>query len=242
MKDFFNNKRNIVISVVSLVLVVAIVVVAVTFNNNKIDVDNSTTTTQGTTEKTAQGDGTITEKVTEESSETSDKTQEEDANTTTDTTTGKINKETTTKKPNKTETTTKKPVTTTKPSKPETTTKAPTEKVTENAADLADWELRSIWSEVGCNSEAEYKAYVKNIPNYKCRYCGDHNCPAITYGPNRIGDIVVSEFDKSKCPAIKAEKIKCPNGCGRILVGTDDERWYTDPDHYCHGGCHLSFG
>lgn len=107
MKDFFNNKRNIIISVVSLVLVVAIVIVAVTFNNNKIDVDNSTTTTQGTTENTAQGDGTTTEEVTEESSETSDKTQEEN------------DKETTTKKPNKTETTTKKPVTTTKPSKSE---------------------------------------------------------------------------------------------------------------------------
>lgn len=241
MKDFFNNKRNIVISVVSLVLVVAIVIVAVTFNNNKIDVDNSTTTTQGTTENTAQGNGTTTEEVTEESSETSDKTQEEDKNSTTDTTTGKNDKETTTKKPNKPETTTKKPETTTKPSKPETTTKA-SEKVTENAADLSQGELLDIWRQVGCETEAEYKAYIKNIPNYKCRYCGDHNCPAITYGPNRIGDIVVRDFDKSKCSAIKAEKIKCPNGCGRILVGTDDERWYTDPDHYCHGGCHLSFG
>lgn len=242
MKEFFNNKRNIVISVVSLVLVVAIVVVAVTFNNNKIDVDNSTTTTQGTTENTAQGDGTTTEEVTEESSETSDKTQEEDKNSTTDTTTGKNDKETTTKKPNKPETTTRKPETTTKPSKPETTTK-PGEKVTENAADLSDSELLDIWREVDCNTEAEYKAYIKNIPNYKCKWCGDHNCPSITYGPNRIGDIIVRSLDKSKCPAIKAEKVKCPQGCGRILVDSrTDKRWQTDPEHYCRGTCHLNFG
>ena len=240
MKEFFNNKRNIIISVVSLVLVVAIVVVAVTFNNNKIDVDNSTTTTQGTTENTAQGDGTTTEEVTEESSETSDKTQEEDE-TKNNTETSTKKPETTTKKPNKTETTTKKPVTTTKPSKPETTTK-PGEKHTENAADLSDSELERIWNEVDCNTEAEYKTYVKNIPNYKCEYCGDHNCPAITYGPNRIGDIVVTRFETGKCPAIKAEKVKCPQGCGRILVDVDDDRWYTDPDHYCHGGCHINFG
>lgn len=239
MKDFFNNKRNIIISVVSLVLVVAIVIVAVTFNNNKIDVDNSTTTTQGTTENTAQGDGTTTEDVTEESSETSDKTQEEDENSTTDTTTGKNDKETTTKKPNKPETTTKKPVTTTKPSKPETTTKA-SEKITENAADLSQGELLAIWRQVGCETEAEYKAYLANVPNYKCKYCGDHNCPSITYEKNRIGDTVVGIIDEYKCPAIKAEKVKC-DVCGKILVDVGDDRFYNQPDKYCDGWCDFGF-
>lgn len=239
MKEFFNNKRNIIISVVSLVLVVAIVIVAVTFNNNKIDVDNSTTTTQGTTENNAQGNGTITEEVTEESSETSDKTQEEDE-TKDNTETSTKKPETTTKKPNKTETTTKKPITTTKPSKPETTTK-PGEKVTLNAADLSQSDLLSIWREVGCETEAEYKAYLKNVPNYKCVYCGDHNCPSIEYCKNRLGDTVVGIIDESKCPAIKAEKIKC-SLCGKTLVDISDERWRTEPNKYCNGYCDFNFG
>ena len=99
----------------------------------------------------------------------------------------------------------------------------------------------AIWRQVGCETEAEYKAYLANVPNYKCEYCGDHNCPSITYKKNRIGDTIIYLGDNmDKCPAIKAEKIKCPNGCGRILV--DDNRWFTEPDKYCDGGCHLSFG
>lgn len=226
MKEFFNNKRNIIISVVSLVLVVAIVVVAVTFNNNKIDVDNSTTTTQGTTEKTAQGDGTTTEEVTEESSETSDKTQEEDE-TKDNTETSTKKPETTTKKPNKTETTTKKPVVTT--TRPTTTQKE----------ELHQSEIERVWAEVDCWSEAEYKAYVASIPTYKCKYCGDHNCPALTYGPNRLGDIVVRNYDKDKCPAIINEEAKCKR-CGKILSDTSKSR--SEPEKYCSGNCHLNFG
>ena len=199
----------------------------------------------GCSEKAEEQDTTTTTQSVIESSSTTETTTETTTEKKIETTTiKKVEKttkkpETTTKKPNKTETTTKKPVTTTKPSKPETTTK-PGEKHTENAADLSDSELERIWNEVDCNTEAEYKAYVKNIPNYKCKWCGDHNCPSITYGPNRIGDIVVTSLDKSKCPAIKAEKIKCPQGCGRILV--DDDRWFTQPDKYCDGTCHLNFG
>lgn len=224
MKNFFSNKRNIIISVVSLVLVVAIVVVAVTFNNNKIDVDNSTTTTQGTTENNAQGDGTTTEEVTEESSETSDKTQEEDKNSTTDTTTGKNDKETTTKKPNKTETTTKKPVTTTKPSSPD--------KVPEDEA------REGLYKYYG--GKEGYEAHLKEVKNYKCSSCGKHDCPSLEYGTDLLGNPDWPSIWPEKCPAIINGTSKCPH-CGKTEVASSDDRWLTEPDKYCNGSCHLSF-
>lgn len=221
MKEFFNNKRNIIISVVSLVLVVAIVVVAVTFNNNKIDVDNSTTTTQGTTEKNAQGDGTTTEEVTEESSETSDKTQKEDE-TKNNTETSTKKPETTTKKPNKTETTTKKPVTTTKPSSPD--------KVPEDVAkDL-------VYGDYG--GKEGYEAHLKEVANYKCNRCGKHDCPSLEYGKDLLGNPDWPSIWPEKCPAIINETAKCPH-CGKTLVA--DDRWLTEPNKYCDGACHLSF-
>lgn len=224
MKEFFNNKRNIIISVVSLVLVVAIVIVAVTFNNNKIDVDNSTTTTQGTTENTAQGDGTTTEEVTEESSETSDKTQEEDEiKDNTETSTKKP--ETTTKKPNKTETTTKKPVTTTKPSKPD--------KVPEDVAkDL-------VYGDYG--GKEGYEAHLKEVKNYKCSSCGKHDCPSLEYGKDLLGNPKLPVIWPEKCPAIINGTAKCPY-CGKTEVSSSDDRWLTEPDKYCDGKCNINFG
>ena len=222
MKDFFNNKRNIIISVVSLVLVVAIVIVAVTFNNNKIDVDNSTTTTQGTTENTAQGNGTTTEEVTEESSETSDKTQKEDE-TKDNTETSTKKPETTTKKPNKPETTTKKPVTTTKPSSPD--------KVPEDEA------REGLYKYYG--GKEGYEAHLKEVANYKCSSCGKHDCPSLEYGKDLLGNPDWPSIHSEKCPAIINETAKCPH-CGKILV--EDNRWQTEPDKYCRGTCHINFG
>lgn len=224
MKDFFNNKRNIIISVVSLVLVVAIVIVAVTFNNNKIDVDNSTTTTQGTTENNAQGNGTTTEEVTEESSETSDKTQEEDK-TKDNTEVGTKKPETTTKKPNKTETTTKKPVTTTKPSNPD--------KVPEDEA------REGLYKYYG--GKEGYEAHLEEVKNYKCSSCGKHDCPSLEYGEDLLGNPGWPSISPEKCPAIINGTAKCPH-CGKIEVASSDDRWLTEPDKYCDGGCHLSFG
>lgn len=220
MKEFFNNKRNIIISVVSLVLVVAIVVVAVTFNNNKIDVDNSTTTTQGTTENTAQGDGTTTEEVTEESSETSDKTQEEDE-TKDNTETSTKKPETTTKKPNKTETTTKKPVTTTKPSKSE-----------------EEENREMMYGKYG--GKEGYEAHLKEVANYKCSSCGKHDCPSLEYGKDLLGNPGWPSISPEKCPAIINGTSKCPH-CGKTEVASSDDRWLTEPDKYCNGSCHLSF-
>ena len=218
MKDFFNNKRNIIISVVSLVLVVAIVIVAVTFNNNKIDVDNSTTTTQ------AAGDGTTTEEVTEESSETSDKTQEEDE-TKDDAETSTKKPETTTKKPNKTETTTKKPVTTTKPSKPD--------KVPEDEA------REGLYKYYG--GKEGYEAHLEEVRNYKCDTCGKHDCPSLEYGTDLLGNPDLPGINPEKCPAIINGTAKCPY-CGKTEVSSSDDRWLTEPDKYCDGKCNINFG
>lgn len=243
MKKILSNKKNIAIFSVILAVIIAVsAIVIVSHRNDDSDTDvdtSSTTTTEAAGENVTDEESTTTS--VEESSETSDKTQEEETTEKVETTTKKKTESTTVKK---TESTTKKTETTTKK---ETTTKA-SEMYTENAANLSDAELRYIWS--GClidgdpvTSEEEYYYYINTyVPNYKCEYCGDHNCPSITYEKNRLGDTVVYlGTNKDKCPAIKAEKIKCPNNCGRILVAVTDERWYTESDKYCDGSCHLSF-
>lgn len=226
---------------VSLILVFVLLFTMVACGKSEsVNADsNITSTTESTTENTT------TENPTESTTETTTQTTEKQTETTTKkpiTTTEK--QETTTKKPTSTtkpETTTKKPTL-----KPETTTKAG-EKITENAADLSQGELLDVWREnlidgEPVNSEEEYYYYINTYaPNYKCIYCGEHSCPSISYTKNRLSDTVLGYIDTSKCPAIKAEKIKCKT-CNKILVSPKDSRWYTDAEHYCDGNCGLNFG
>lgn len=221
MKKILKNKF-VVIAVCSLLVISLCVVIAMSVRDNEPEKEPNTQLTESTTENIE------TESTTESTTENTTESTTQKPETTTKKT------ETTTKKPNKTETTTKKPVTTTK--KPETTTKK--SETTTNSDDL--WLKKDVWSEVGCKTEEEYEAYLATVPNYKCPYCGDHNCPSITYETNRLGDTVVGIIDESKCPAIKAEKIKC-SICGKTLVDISDERWRTKPDKYCNGYCDFGF-
>lgn len=222
MKDFFNNKRNIIISVVSLVLVVAIVVVAVTFNNNKIDVDAGNTTTTTTTEAAGENvtdeESTTTTSV-EESSETSDKTQEEETTEKVESTTKKRTESTTGKK---TESTTKKTETTTNP-----------DKVPEDEA------REGLYKYYG--GKAGYEAHLEEVANYKCHVCGDHNCPSLEYGTDLLGNPKLSDINEEKCPAIINGTATCSH-CGKTLVSSLDDRWLNEPDKYCDGFCYVSFG
>lgn len=163
-----------------------------------------------------------TENSTTDTSVTEESTEKVDTETSTTTTTTEstTKPETTTKKPNKTETTTKKPVTTTKPSKSE------------------EEENRDIMYAMH-GGKAGYEAHLKEVANYKCDTCGKHNCPSLEYGTDLLGNPDWPGIHSEKCPAIINETAKCPH-CGKTLV--EDNRWQTEPDKYCRGTCHISFG
>ena len=224
-KIFANKKTTVIFSVIlaAIILVSAIVVVSQRNDGPDVDVDVSTTLegTPGTTG--TAGDGTTTEEVTEESSETSDKTQKEDE-TKNNTETSTKKPETTTKKPNKTETTTKKPVTTTKPSSPD--------KVPEDVAKELEYNYYG--------GKEGYEAHLKEVANYKCSSCGKHDCPSLEYGKDLLGNPGWPSISPEKFPAIINGTSKCPH-CGKTEVASSDDRWFTEPDKYCNGSCHLSF-
>ena len=184
-----------------------------TTNNDSVNTTESTTET--TTESTTESTTeTTTETTTEKQTKTT--TNKKVENTTTKT-------ETTTKKPNKTETTTKKPVTTTKPSSPD--------KVPEDEA------REGLYKYYG--GKEGYEAHLKEVKNYKCSSCGKHDCPSLEYGTDLLGNPDWPSIHSEKCPAIMNETAKCPH-CGKTLV--EDNRWQTEPDKYCRGTCHISFG
>ncbi len=199
----------------------------------------------GTTETTNNDSANTTESTTETTTES---TTESTTETTTETTTEKKTETTTIKK---VENTTKKKTESTTVKKTESTTKKQETIMSSNYDELSDREKEMIWSneyDVTKNgyhfeSEEEYFEYINNVvPNYKCPYCGKHNCPGITYKTNECGHTTIYlGYLKEKCPAILAEKIKCEH-CGKILVSSLDDRWLTEPDKYCDGFCYVNFG
>lgn len=166
----------------------------------------------------SEGGTTSTTESTTESTTTENPTE-----STTESTTESETNETITQKPETTtkkqETTTKKPVTTTKPSKSEE----------EKRREL-------VYGDYG--GEEGYKKHLEEVKNYKCQYCGDHNCPSLEYGTDLLGNPGMPTQWEERCPAIKAETLKCER-CGKILSTVDKDR--AEPDKYCSGNCHISF-
>ena len=204
--------------ILSLCLVLTVLLSCVGCGKTETTNNDSANTTESTTETTTES---TTESTTETTTETTtEKQTETTTNKKVENTTKKP--ETTTKKPNKTETTTKKPVTTTKPSKSE------------------EEENRDIMYAMHGGKEG-YEAHLEEIRNYKCSTCGKHDCPSLEYGEDLLGNPKWPSIWPEKCPAIINETAKCPH-CGKILVANSDFRWQTEPDKYCRGNCHISFG
>ena len=88
----------------------------------------------------------------------------------------------------------------------------------------------------------EFYQQVEDVKHYTCEYCGKHDCPVLNYRSMSTGLIydVAPCGGPGFCSAVLEEKIKCPH-CGKILMYSEDER-INDHEHYCSGGCHLSFG
>lgn len=91
-------------------------------------------------------------------------------------------------------------------------------------------------------TDEDFEKNVEVMKTYKCPYCNDRNCCSFKFVAMANGIIYDISGTEKVCPAIKAEKVKCPHGCGRILVEAQDDRWLTEPDKYCDGACHLNFG
>ena len=144
---------------------------------------------------------------------------------------------TTTKAP----TTTKKPTTTTK--QPTTTTTAPTQPVKDDKIQIDSGTRRTpeeLIASAGVTMD-KYREDIKATSEYKCEWCGMHNCKSITYYIDTNGDAYSYRIDRSKCPVWSSEEHKCPY-CGKIL--TDDWRIQeTDENKYCLSStCRLSVG
>lgn len=92
----------------------------------------------------------------------------------------------------------------------------------------------------GVTNEDEYWKSVKQHEQYKCPNCGKSDCQSIGHNLDVLGN-PYSDFYKNDtpCPLIQKGDAKCPH-CGKTLV--DDDRWISDPDHYCDGMCNVQFG
>lgn len=100
--------------------------------------------------------------------------------------------------------------------------------------------MKLAMQEQGVSSETEYWKKVEGHKNYKCPYCGSASCPSIAHNYDVLGNPYSNYYDNNHpCPVYAAGKAKCPS-CGKTLV--DDNRWYTDPEHYCDGFCQNVFG
>lgn len=145
----------------------------------------------------------------------------------------------------KTETTTKQQKTQNN-KKPSASNPKPQQKPQNNAAPPInnsstnkDEKMKLAMQQQGVSSEAAYWKKVEEHKNYKCPYCGSVSCPSIKRLPDALGNPKCHGYDSQHpCPNILAGKAKCPY-CGKTLV--DDDRWLTDPAHYCDGFCQNVF-
>ena len=143
-------------------------------------------------------------------------------------------------------TTTRTPNTTAKPVVNQTT-KAPTTKATTRATqiDANGREQRIQTPEETCKQNGwtmqEYKDGISKVAVFKCKYCGDHNCPSIVYLIDTNGDYYSLDTNKWKCAAYVASEPKCET-CGKKLFDYRDKNnaYLYDDDRYCSGGCGIS--
>lgn len=135
--------------------------------------------------------------------------------------------------------TTKAPSTTKKASAPPATqAPAPTQPPATTKVQVTDGKL-SVYSGLGVANDAEYQALVNQVANYKCQWCGNHNCPSITYYKDGLGNYTTYGTNPDKCPEWSKGNVRCPI-CGKIMT-SDFNKVLSDPDTYCIGS-HTSVG
>ena len=178
------------------------------------------------------------------------KKPEEEATTTTPETTEAVittEAESTTEAPTEAPTTTttspqttKAPSTTKKASAPPATqAPAPTQPPAATQPATTEIHRRGVYGELGVANDAEYQALVNQVANYKCPWCGNHNCPCITYYKDDLGNYTTYGVVADKCPEVSKGNAKCPM-CGKIIT-SDFNKVLSDPDTYCIG-IHTSVG
>lgn len=218
MKEFFSSKKNIAITVsVAVVAIILAVIIGVTHNKKaktepEITVPVETTVEAETTEEATEE--TTVEETEKETEKTTEKTAPKPA--------AKPQQ-----KPNK-----PAPKPAPKPSNNKPANNGDRDK---EAIEVA---REHLYKKYG--GKEGYEKHVEKVKNYKCPYCGKHDCPGLEYGRDAFGNPTGPSIKDGKCPDIMAGKVKCPH-CGKTQVGLDDPR-LADKEHYCDGFCHISFG
>ena len=159
---------------------------------------------------------------------TTENTTEATTVATTTTTTTKTTKAPTTKAPDKVKVTAK-------PTTKAPVTQAPTVKTQLDAMGRSEkvmtpeefCKMRNITME-------QYQAGLKRTAEYKCEYCGKHDCASIVYLKDTNGNAYNWSINKWKCPTYAAEDHICSR-CGRKLCSSTDPN--AKRDDYCTGGC-----
>lgn len=168
------------------------------------------------------------------------KPEEEATTTTPETTEAESTTETPTEAPTAAPTTTttspqttKAPSTTKRASAPPATqAPAPTQPPATTKVQVTDGKL-SVYSGLGVANDAEYQALVNQVANYKCKWCGNHNCPSIEYHKDRLGNYTTYGVFPERCPEWSNGNVRC-SICGKILT-SDFNKVLSDPDTYCIG-------
>ncbi len=133
--------------------------------------------------------------------------------------------------------TTKAPSTTKKASAPPATqAPAPTQSPAATQPATTENHRRGVYGELGVANDAEYQALVNKIANYKCPWCGDHNCPSIEYYKDGLGNYTRYGTNPDKCPEWSKGNVRCPT-CGKIMT-SDFNKVLSDPNTYCYMGNH----